>query len=191
MGMGWAGGNIDRADGARQGGFALLDVVIASVVLMVILVPVATLLTTTVKMVGTAQGKTQAQTLAVETMNQYVSATIHSGSLPAGLSDSWTADPSNPYFVDGKPIYLFEAGGWCVAGSTSSNQYANGTVSTSPNNQPTYVIVVKAQWGSGASSATGAAHSVLTDGAMTVTPVILGTYASSGTVLSHCPVGLS
>lgn len=162
---------------------------------MVILVPIATLLTTTVKMVGTAQGKTQAQTLAVETMNQFVSATVHSGSLPSGLSDSWTADSGNPHVIDSKPIYLFEAGGWCVAGSTSNNQYANGTVTTtlpsSLSNQPTYVIVVKAQWGPGASNPSSGAHSVLTDGAMTVTSDILGANASPGTVLSHCPVGLS
>jgi hypothetical protein len=169
---------------ALEEGFALLEAVIASVLLLVIVVPVASLVATGASFVGSTQARGQAQALAVQNVQQLVGMTQFSLTFPpvAGLTaTSWT--PTGTTTVDGRPFSIFEAAGWCVV-IPPANQFTSGSFGSGYDTA--YFVAVKVQWGPGASSPTpGTTNAVVTDGAVSVPQ---SSVPLSGT--ATCPVGL-
>jgi type II secretory pathway pseudopilin PulG len=145
-------------------GFTLLDVVVAITVLMVILLPVAYLLSTTGKTQANNQNRLTAQSLAASWLQQEQTVANQSTTgapaiyPPTGTSSTSWPIPGNPTNAPppttetvgsvGFDIYL--SGGWCAyAGANMPwTQGSASTTSTSYAAPPlSYVVAVKVKWG--------------------------------------------
>jgi hypothetical protein len=144
-------------------GFALLDVVVAITVLIVVLLPVAYLLSTTSKIQGTNQNRLTAQGLAASWLEQERTVAQQSTlSAPASISPPFgsAAAPTWPPVSGVVPVGtinydIYIAGGYC-AYSGSGTAWTNGGVTTTTNGVAaplTYFIAVKVAWGPDAGNA--------------------------------------
>ena len=120
-----------------EAGLALLDVVVASVVLLVIMVPAAQLLVTSGKVVGAsrdqaiAEGAAAAQLAQDRAWSSTTSPPTYTSSSSCGsaYSSGTTNTTFNQYLtgcrtVSGLPLWIFQNGGWCV---TSGSTLASGS----------------------------------------------------------------
>jgi len=142
----------------------LLDVVVAITVLMVILLPVAYLLSTTSKTQASNQYRLTAQSVAASWLQQeQTSAEQSTTSQPSNISNpggtgsapTWPSTPGTETVGSIKyDIYL--AGGWC-AYSGSGTAWSNGNVQQiNSADSPTplsFFIAVKVAWGPDAGNA--------------------------------------
>jgi hypothetical protein len=146
-------------------GFALLDVVVAITVLMVVLLPIAYLLSTTGKVQASNQERLTAQSLAASWLEQERTVAEQSTSGPPATlfpptgttSTAWPVPPNPTNALPptsetvGSIAYdVYLAGGWCAyaganmpwtsgSASTTSASYAAAPLS--------YFIAVKVKWG--------------------------------------------
>jgi Tfp pilus assembly protein PilV len=142
---------------AEEDGFALLDVAIAIVVLMIMLLPVAYLLSTSGKTAATNQHRLTAQSLAASWLEQERAAGAQSPSGPPSVSpptgttpSSWPGAPAETEQIGTTMYSVYVAGGWCVY-QGSGVPWSNGTATTTNANLPppplTFFIAVKVAWG--------------------------------------------
>ncbi len=150
-----------RSRSRDEEGFALLDVAVAILVLMVVLLPVAYLLSTTSKIQGSNQNRLTAQSLAASWLQQELTAAQQSQSSAPSVSTPGgsTANPTWPSAsgteIVGTITYdIYLTGGWC-AYSGSGSAWTNGTVTTTTNTGKStplsFFIAVKVAWGPDAS----------------------------------------
>ena len=117
----------------------LLDVVVAITVLMVILLPVAYLLSTTSKVASSNQARLTAQGLAASWLEQANTSAEQSPSAPPSTISPPGGTPSQPTWptsgiagsetVGSINCDVYLAGGWC-AYSGSGTAWTNGTATT-------------------------------------------------------------
>jgi hypothetical protein len=165
-----------------EAGFTLLDVVVAISVLMVVLLPIAYLLSTTSKIQGSNQDRLTAQSLAASWLEQTrVSAEESPASPPSVNSASLTGSVLTwPTYIGTENVgtikyYVYLAGGWC-AYSGPGTQWTNGAVTVNSSGNPAtplaYFVAVKVAWGPDGSNAN---------------PLSLG--QNDGTVVEYSSVG--
>jgi Tfp pilus assembly protein PilV len=140
----------------------LLDVVVAITVLMVVLLPIAYLLSTTAKIQTGNQNRLTAQSLAASWLEQTrVSAEQLPTSPPSVNSATLTGSVLTwPTYIGTEKVgtityYVYLAGGWC-AYSGAGTQWGNGAVTTTTSGNATplaYFIATKVAWGPDASIA--------------------------------------
>ena len=149
-----------RTRRSEEEGFALLDVAIAIVVLMIVLLPIAYLLSTTAKTAATNQHRLTAQSIAASWLSQEQSAGEQAPTAPPPVdnptgtaSTSWPTSPLLPTAETVGDDYTYEvfmAGGWCAYAGPGV-RWADGTSSTTTPGSPppplTYFIAVKVKWG--------------------------------------------
>jgi hypothetical protein len=144
-----------------EDGFALLDVAIAIVVLMIVLLPVAYLLSTTAKTAATNQHRLTAQSIAASWLEQErTAAELSQNNLPSppgGTTSNPTWPAASGTQTVGTTTYdVYLAGGWC-AYSGSGTAWGNGQASTTTTGSPPpidYFVAAKVKWGPNASNPT-------------------------------------
>jgi Tfp pilus assembly protein PilX len=132
---------------------ALLDVVVASVILLIVLLPAAQLLSTDAKVVGNSRGQAIAQGEASLQLAQDRAAWTSTSASPTFQSSpscgsAYSASTVNATFnlyltgcqnVSGMPLWIFQNGGWC---------YTNGsTLGSSGTGVPMYWVEIMVTWG--------------------------------------------
>ena len=132
-----------------QAGFSLLDVTVAVVVLLVILLPIASLLTSTTKVVYQSQFRQTAQILASSRIDQLrivaagsltgpgnqcssiapatysVYAAPFDGVACPGSSPQWPGTPQTTVNVGGVSYQIFIVGGWCALSNFELDERAD------------------------------------------------------------------
>lgn len=152
------------AAGARrvrtgEAGTALLDVVLASVVLLVVLVPAMQLLVTSGKVVGNSRGQASAQGVATTQIAQDRAAWTSTSAAPSFSSSSTCGRAYSPstttnatfhlYLtgcttVGGMSMWIFQSGGWCAPSSSTLSTIPATTLSSTV---PVYWVDVMVAWG--------------------------------------------
>jgi Tfp pilus assembly protein PilV len=138
-------------------GFTLLDVVVAITVLMVVLLPIAYLLSTTSKVGASNQNRLTAQSVAASWLDQERALAQQSSSSPPSNISGPVGSVSSPQWPStpvtetvGTITYqIYVAGGWC-AYSGAGNAWTNGTVTTTTTGSSTplsFFVAVKVAWG--------------------------------------------
>lgn len=207
----WTGrrptGGADAA-AAGEGGFSLVEVVIALTVLMVVLLPVANLLTTTDSVISGSQFRGEAQRLADGDIQQlqamatadpnvlppYTTANLVGDPLPIalpGAGPSWpsalSSDPTATVTVGHEQFGEYVVGDWC--GTTSSPPVSWAAVTAGPT-AFVFVVAVKVVWGPNPTPTASGGTSIVEYGAL---PQQVGwrgvptAYAQT----DGCPTGLS
>jgi hypothetical protein len=146
----------DSAIWTTESGTTLLDVVVATVVLLLILIPATQLLVTSGKVVTNSKAQAVAESLASSQLEndraaflaspgvQPFSASSCAGSsygpttTNATFSQYLTACPMVPRTA-GAPLWVFQRGGWCVVNGTTLGSGSTGT--------PMYWVSVMVVWG--------------------------------------------
>lgn len=145
---------------AGEAGLALLDIVLASAVLLVVLVPAMQLLVTAGKVVGNSRGEAIAQGAATTQIAQDRAAWTSTSSPPtysssASCGSAYTTTTTNSTFklyltgcrtVSGMPLWIFQNGGWCAPNSSSSI-LGSATSSTVSGTASVYWVEVMVAWG--------------------------------------------
>lgn len=146
---------------AGDSGTALLDIVLASAVLLVVLVPAMQLIVTAGKVVGNSRGEAIAQGVATTQIAQdragwtsTSAATSYSSSSACGsaYSPSTTTNTTFKLYltgcktVSGMPTWIFQNGGWCAPNSSTS-VLGSTTSSTVSGTAPLYWVEVMVAWG--------------------------------------------
>ncbi len=142
----------------------LLDVLMASVMLLVILIPATELVSTSGRVVTTSKAQAIAQSLAASVIEgdqatwssepapgetQPFSASpcagtsYGSGSPNATFSQILTGCETVPS-TGGMPLWVFQRSGWCVE---SGSSLGNGSQSSSSDWAPSYWVLVMVAWG--------------------------------------------
>ena len=190
-----------RAFERNEDGVSLIDVTVASAILMVVLIPVAFLMINSTQTIANASTVRAASTVAGEQLTSLQSEVTKTYP-PTGLNAS-TATPAawptaaqcttTPSLcptpsVNGVAYHVYSAGGWCVLSGGAWGGTASSPLTVTSNISPTYHVVVKVAWGLGASS--GSTTNDLVD------PVELAgnTQTSApavGTSVQSCPLALS
>lgn len=140
----------------NDAGATLLDVVVATVVLLLILIPATQLLVTSGKVVTNSKAQAVAESLAGSQLEsdratflanpgaQPFAASSCGGSAygvsttNATFSQYLTACPTVPQ-NGGAPLWVFQRGGWCVANGSTLGSGSTGT--------PMYWVSVMVVWG--------------------------------------------
>lgn len=149
-----------RVQGARAGesGTALLDIVLATVVLLVVLVPATQLLVTSGKVVGNSRGEAIAQGVATGQLEQDRAIWTSTSSAPTFASSTscgsaYGTTSTNATFhlyltgcqtVSGMAMWVFQNGGWCAPSSSTLSTIPAITVSSTV---PLYWVEVMVAWG--------------------------------------------
>jgi hypothetical protein len=144
-----------RKRSLAEDGFALLDVVIAIVVLMIVLFPVAYLLSTTSKIATSNQSRLTAQSLAQSWLEQQRTGAEQSSSSPPTLSVAGTQSrplwnsASGTETVGTITYDIYIGGGWCAyAGNGLAWGNGQATTTTAGNPPPiAFFFAVKVSWG--------------------------------------------
>lgn len=145
---------------AGESGTALLDIVLASAVLLVVLLPAMQLIVTAGKVVGNSRGEAIAQGVATTQIAQDRAGWTSTSSPPSYASSStcgsaYSATSTNTTFklyltgcrtVSGMPMWIFQNGGWCAPNSSSS-VLGSTTSSTVSGTAPLYWVEVMVAWG--------------------------------------------
>jgi Tfp pilus assembly protein PilV len=142
-------------------GFALLDVAVAILVLMVILLPIAYLLSSTSTLAASNQHRLTAQSLAASWLEQERTSAGQSATSPPSVSSpvgalptSWPSAAGTEQ-VGGITYDIYVAGGWCAYSGTGS-RWNDGVASTTTTNVAppplTYFIAAKVKWGPAAAN---------------------------------------
>ncbi|MHB8218722.1 MAG: hypothetical protein ACYDHU_00140 [Acidimicrobiales bacterium] len=182
---------MNAAPGRVRGdqGLTLIEVIVASVMILLIFVPVSNFLATGDRVIANSQSNR----VLVAEANSQVTTVIQGAFPPAHFPTNWASAPSWPSATtctsdpgmcpsgtqDSIKWTAWMTGGWCVLESTHS--WGNGTVSATT--VPTYHVAVKVsapegQSGTGRALASGE-FAVATGG------------PSTGVKVSSCPLGLS
>lgn len=132
---------------------ALLDVVVASAVLLVVLLPAAQLLATSNKIVGNSRGQAIAQGEASLQLAQDRATWTSTSATPTFQSSTtcgsaYSATTVNATFnlfltgcttVSGMPLWIFQSGGWC---------HTNGsTLGSSGSGVAVFWVEIMVTWG--------------------------------------------
>jgi hypothetical protein len=146
---------------AGESGTALLDVVLATVVLLMVLVPAMQLLVTSGKVVGNSRGETIAEGVASSQIAQDRAAWTSTSAAPTYSSSSSCASAYSPssttnttfglYLtgcttVSGMTMWIFQNGGWCAPNSSSA-VLGSASTSTTTGAEPVYWVEVMVAWG--------------------------------------------
>lgn len=133
---------------------ALLDVVLASVILMVVLLPAAQLLSTSSRIVGNSRAQAIAQGAASLQLAQDRATWTSTSSAPTfqnttSCGSSYSAGgPPNATFhlyltgcqtVSGMPLWIFQNGGWCNTTGSTLESTGSGV--------PMFWVEVMVTWG--------------------------------------------
>ena len=136
---------------------ALLDVVLASVILLVVLLPAAQLLSTSSRIVGNSRAQAIAQGEASLQLAQDRAAWTSTTSAPTYQSSTSCGSAYSPTTVNatfhlyltgcqtvsGMPLWIFQNGGWCYTnGGTNLNM-----LSSTGSGVPTFWVEVMVTWG--------------------------------------------
>jgi hypothetical protein len=149
-----------RKSAVAEDGFALLDVVIAIVVLMIVLIPVAYLLSTTSKIATSNQNRLTAQSLAASWLDQErvaaeqsASTTPSTISSPGGTTSSPTWPAATGTETVGTITYdIYVAGAWCsYLGAGAA--WGNGSAPSSSSPPIAFFVATKVSWGPDAGTA--------------------------------------
>lgn len=166
---------------------ALLDVVVASVVLLVILVPAAQLLMSSGKVVGASTAQATAQSLAASQLSSDRAAAWSAGAPPTFASScgsktltTYDATLLSCPTVGGMPYWVFQNAGWCTT--------SNGTLGTVPSTTvagtiPYYWVEVVVAWGG-----TKAPGTVTTGTSVVMTSALQTPNGYTGSVTASCPL---
>lgn len=145
-----------RAQGGNEAGTSLLDVVVATVLLLVILIPATQLLVTSGKVVTNSKAQAVAESLASSQLESDRAAFLaNPGVQPFTASScggsAYGASTTNATFTQyltacptvprngGSPLWVFQRSGWCVANGTTLGSGSAGT--------PMYWVSVMVVWG--------------------------------------------
>jgi hypothetical protein len=133
-------------------------VAIAIVVLMIVLLPVAYLLSTTAKTAATNQHRLTAQSIAASWLEQERTAAELSQnnlpSLPGGTASNPTWPAATGTQTVGTTTYdVYLAGGWC-AYLGAGTPWGNGTAPSNSSPPIAYFVAAKVKWGPNASNPT-------------------------------------
>jgi hypothetical protein len=133
---------------------------VAIVVLMVVLMPVAYLLSSTTKIAASNQRRLTAQSLAASWLEQERTAGEQPGTSPPSVSfptgagaSAWPAFATTET-VGTTPYYIYLSGGWCAYGGSQAawgNSPSTTTTTTATQPPITFFIAVKVKWGPDAS----------------------------------------
>jgi hypothetical protein len=132
---------------------ALLDVVLASVILLVVLVPAAQLLSTSSKVVGSSRAQAIAQGEASLQLAQDRAAWTSTTSAPSfesspSCGSAYGSTTVNATFdlyltgcttVSGMPLWIFQNGGWCYTDGSTLKNTGSGV--------PMFWVEVMVAWG--------------------------------------------
>jgi hypothetical protein len=149
----------DRGRPPSQAGATLLDVVVASVVLLLILIPATQLLVTSGKVVTNSKAQAVAESVAGSQLEtDRATFLANPGAQPFTAStcagSSYAPSTTNATFAQyltacvtapangGAPLWVFQRGGWCVANGTTLGSGSTGT--------PMYWVSVMVTWGGSA-----------------------------------------
>ena len=151
---------------SRNMAFSIVEVVVASVIIMVVLIPVAQLLGSTAEVSSSAEIRNTANSLVHQTLAQWkVAIAASTTGLPSGLSSVANANSSGvpaptwptsstAYTVAGINYYVTSTSGWCDLGSSSTygpilNDGPTTTLNaTGSTPQPVLMVAVKVTWDS-------------------------------------------
>jgi Tfp pilus assembly protein PilX len=150
-----------RGDRAGERGTALLDIVLASVVLLVVLLPAMQLLVTSGKVVGNSRAEAIAEGVANTQIAKDRAAWTSTSSPPSYSSSpscgsAYSATTTNSTFrlyltgcttVSGMPLWIFQNGGWCAPSSSVLSTIPATTVS---GTTPLFWVEVMVTWGGNA-----------------------------------------
>lgn len=129
-----------------QDGMALIDVVIASVILMVVFLPLSTLLVVSTGIIGSDRQTVVAESVAAgQLSNVRAMATSSSNWTVTSPSPSVLTLPSaGTTTVSGATFNYSFKGGWCAVVSAAPPALSNGT--TTGNNPYVYYVQVHVTW---------------------------------------------
>lgn len=186
---------------AGESGTALLDVVLATVVLLVVLMPAMQLLVTSGKVVGNSRGEAIAQGVAATQIAQDRAAWTSTSSPPSYSSSSSCAGTYSPstttnttfglYLtgcttVSGMRMWIFQNGGWCAPNSSSA-VLGSASTSTTVGAQPVYWVEVMVAWGG--ATAPSPTTTVAAGKRLVMTSALLTPNGYGGSTLSPgCPL---
>jgi|GEM_PF-6329371 len=194
-------------------GVGLLDAVVAVLIVMVVLIPVASLLVTTGKATAGSQFRATAYGLAQGLLDQERLASSNSPTAPppglAGVVSGATTFPTTALVAtttQGSETFReYAVGGWCQLLATNGaapyvwGNYDSHTTSNDTANAASYFVAVKVVWGPGAGPAQ-TANALVMNAAMPVQPrwripsasssPSLATVETSTSYNQGCPVGL-
>jgi hypothetical protein len=171
---------------SEEEGSALFEVLLAVVVLIVVLLPVAYLVANSTGIVGNSRSQSVGSKIA--TVQLAVERSLGIPTPTPNTPAAWTAASPATTTVGGQTYNVYVAQGWCGLITTGSgSSWGNNTLPTTNTPQPSYFVAVKVAWGSGASSSSLAGSSVV------MSQVLPGTTnaPAGGVAIASCPLGLA
>lgn len=163
---------------AHDGGFTLVEVIVAGVIMVMVLVPSAILLSSSAKVLTITQAKIVAANLAGGVLDE--DRAVAGASVWAGTPVAPTLPTPSVNTVNGVTFSVSQTKGWCAL---SSGAWANYVAA--PAAPPAYGILVQVSW-------LGGAHSV-TAGAALSTPMVVvaagvGNSGGAPSASAACPL---